>query len=141
GTIGRAREQHGSVVGALGNDDDSMQAHAVAHGNHDVALDVVEAGGGGPQLRRSLAGEVGIFGRFLSGADGDNKKNTEAAECFSQGAGLLWNQVNGGVYAEDTTSGKRAVVVPPVTHARLFENVFFGNTEVRCFRSAVIYGG
>ena len=41
GVVGRAIENHGRTRRAFGNDDDGMELHAIAHGNHDVALDVV----------------------------------------------------------------------------------------------------
>src|SRR5207248_6256171 len=78
GAVRRAREQHGRVMGAFGHNDDRVQAHAIAHGNHDVALDVVEAGGGSLEIRGRLAGEVRILRSFLGGAASDEEQNTEA---------------------------------------------------------------
>ena len=42
--IRRALQQHRQIVRALGNNDDCVQLHAIAHGNHLLALDVVVVG-------------------------------------------------------------------------------------------------
>ena len=47
GVVRRARQQNRRVLGALRNQDDGVQPHAVAHGDHDVAAFVIEAGGRG----------------------------------------------------------------------------------------------
>ena len=45
GVVGRAGQQDRRVPGALGHHDDGVQLHAVAHGNHHFALDVILVGG------------------------------------------------------------------------------------------------
>ena len=63
GVVGRAREQDRRVPGALRHEDDGMQLHPVTHGDHHVALHVVEAVGGGGECRRRLARERGVLRR------------------------------------------------------------------------------
>ena len=46
GVIGRAGQQNRRVLRALGHDDDGVELHAVAHGDHHFALDVILVGGG-----------------------------------------------------------------------------------------------
>ena len=55
GVVGRARQQDWRVLRALRHQDDGVQLHSVAHGDHDVAADVVEAIGNGRELSRRLA--------------------------------------------------------------------------------------
>jgi hypothetical protein len=41
GVVGRALQEHREIVRALGDDDDGVQFHTIAHRDHHVALDVV----------------------------------------------------------------------------------------------------
>ena len=59
GVVGRARQQDRRVLRALGDQDDGVQLDAVAHGDHHVAPDVVEATGNRRELARSLTGQRG----------------------------------------------------------------------------------
>ena len=56
--VRRAREQDRRIFRTLGQNDDRVQLHAVAHGNHHVAFDVIEAGGDGRKRGRGFAGQV-----------------------------------------------------------------------------------
>ncbi len=47
GVVGRAGQQNRRVAGSLGHDDDGVQLHSVAHGDHRFALDVILVGGRG----------------------------------------------------------------------------------------------
>ena len=55
--VRRAGQEHRRVIGAAGNDDDGVELHAVAHGNHDLAPDVVIRGGGRLEGRRDVGRE------------------------------------------------------------------------------------
>ena len=48
----------GAFFAPFGKNDDGVQLDAVAHGNHHVTLDVVEAGGDGGERGRSFAGQI-----------------------------------------------------------------------------------
>ena len=47
GVVGRAGQQNRRIRRALGYHDDGVQLHAVAHGDHHFALDVILVGGWG----------------------------------------------------------------------------------------------
>jgi len=47
GVVGRAREEDRRGVGALGDEDDSVELYAIAHGDHYLATGVVEGVGDG----------------------------------------------------------------------------------------------
>src|SRR5512147_199094 len=61
GVVGSARQQDGRVAGAFGDNDDGVQLDAVAHGNHDLALDVIKAVGDRLELGGSFAGQGGVL--------------------------------------------------------------------------------
>ena len=67
GVVGRARQQDGRALGSLRDYDDGVQFHAVAHGDHQVALDVLEAVGDGLEVSRGFAREVWVICGGLSG--------------------------------------------------------------------------
>ena len=61
GVVGRARQQDRRAPGALRDEDDRVQLHAVAHRDHHVALDVVEAVVGRFELLRRFARQWPAF--------------------------------------------------------------------------------
>ena len=61
GAVGRAVEDHGGVRGALGNDDDREQLHAIAHRDHHFALLEIHQRG----HRLELLGDVAAHGRCV----------------------------------------------------------------------------
>ncbi len=64
GIIGRARQQDRAVPGALLEDDDGVELHAVAHRDHDFAFDIV----GGVRIDRLVRGDdIGRHGGNRSG--------------------------------------------------------------------------
>ena len=65
--VGRARKQHRRVFRAFGDNDHRKQLDAVPHGNHYVALDIVEAVGRRSQRRRRFVGETGLRGTLSAG--------------------------------------------------------------------------
>jgi len=56
GVVGR-RVREGRVLCAFGDENDGVQFHAVAHGDHDIAPGVVEAVRDGCELSGRFAGE------------------------------------------------------------------------------------
>ena len=61
--VRRARQENRGALSTFWYEDDGMQLHAVAHGDHLVALDVVETVGRRRELGRRLAGIVRILDR------------------------------------------------------------------------------
>ena len=57
GVIRRPRQQDRRILRALGNHDHRMQLHPVAHRDHHIPLDVVEAGGHRLDFGWSFAGQ------------------------------------------------------------------------------------
>jgi hypothetical protein len=79
--VRRPREEHGRSLRALRNEDHRVQPDAVAHRNHGLAPDVVEALGDGLELRRRLAREVRVLRARLRGdASCEEKGPSTAAE-------------------------------------------------------------
>ncbi len=62
GAVRRARKQHRRIVRSFGQNDNRVQLHPIAHGNHHVALDVVEPSLDRREHGRSLAGQIGSLG-------------------------------------------------------------------------------
>ena len=62
GVVGRARQQDRRALRALRHQDDRVQLHAVAHGDHHLAPDVVEAVGDGLELAGVSLGKAGYWG-------------------------------------------------------------------------------
>src|SRR3546814_21122205 len=59
GIVRRAREDDRRVGRALGDDDDGIELHAVAHRDHHLALDVIARGGGWREILREIGSESG----------------------------------------------------------------------------------
>ena len=64
--VRRAREEDRSSWGALWDEHNRMQSHAVTHRNHDVASGVIEARSDRLKFRRRLARILGVL-RSLRG--------------------------------------------------------------------------
>ncbi len=123
GVIRRARQQDGGMLGALGNHDDRMQLHAVAHRDHHFALDVVVARRRRSQralrnIRRQWCGlGQGEAGRECGGQGSDGEQGTadahetsgRAGRCHDR-PGLGWKD-DRGVAAVDFK--RPAAVLPP----------------------------
>src|SRR2546425_11065348 len=62
GVIRSASEENGRTFGALGNQNDRVKFHAVAHGDHHIAPNVIEAGGHRRELGRSFAWQGDLRG-------------------------------------------------------------------------------
>ncbi len=60
--VGRPRQEDRRPLGAFRDEDHRVQLHPVAHGDHHVPPDVVEAVGHRHELGRGLAGESWILG-------------------------------------------------------------------------------
>ena len=72
GIVGRPRQQDRRVASALGNDDDGVKLHAVAHRDHHFAADVIV----------ESAGAVKLFGISLSvAAEEEEVKLASLAVC------------------------------------------------------------
>src|SRR5438046_9654895 len=73
--VGRARQENGRVLCAFRNENNGVQLHAVAHGNHHFTPGVIEAIGDGRELR-SEERRVGKECRSRRGPKYEKKKET-----------------------------------------------------------------
>jgi hypothetical protein len=93
GVVGREGEEDGGVLRTVGDDDDGVQFHAVAHRDHDFALDVILVGGWGGGGFRDVGGGDRLRRLLRGGCQAERCEKT----CPHQDLFLLWR---GGVRIE-----------------------------------------
>ena len=96
GVVGRARQEDRRAFRALRNQDDGVQLDAVAHGDHHLAPDVVEAVVGRLELGRDLArqcrvggGRLGICLRHRRAVERSESANRNEAQEQTSPAAIL----------------------------------------------------